>query len=50
MADTSVGDLDSNLVGLGRSNLDVFKGQGLAGLPGNGGLASDGLSFGRHDV
>jgi hypothetical protein len=50
VADTSVGDLDSNLVGLGRSNLDVFKGQGLAGLPGNGGLASDGLSFGRHDV
>lgn len=43
MADTSVVDLDADLVGLGRSNLDVLDAQRLAGLPGDGGLAGDGL-------
>lgn len=43
MADTSVVNLDADLVGLGRSNLDVLDAQRLAGLPGDGGLAGNGL-------
>lgn len=43
MADTGVVDLDTDLVGLGGSDLDVLDGQVLAGLPGDGGLAGDGL-------
>lgn len=44
MADTGIVDLDSDLVGLGRSNLDILDREVLAGLPGHGGLAGDGLS------
>lgn len=43
VANTSVVDLDTDLVGLGRSNFNVLNGQRLAGLPGDGGLAGDGL-------
>jgi hypothetical protein len=43
MENASVVDLDSNLVSLGGSDLDVLDGQLLAGLPGDGGLAGDGL-------
>lgn len=43
MAHASVVDLDSDLVGLGRSNFDIFDAELLAGLPGYGSLASDGL-------
>lgn len=43
MADTSVVDLDADLVGPGRKNFDILKAQRLAGLPGNGGLARNGL-------
>lgn len=50
VADSGVGDLDSNLSLLGRSNLDLFESQGLSSLPGNSGLASDGFSFSRHCV
>jgi hypothetical protein len=45
VANTSVKDLDANLVGLGRSNLDVFHGEGLPGAPRNRRLASDGLAY-----
>jgi hypothetical protein len=40
VANTSVKDLDANLVGLGRSNLDVFHGEGLPGAPRNRRLRS----------
>jgi hypothetical protein len=50
VANTSVVDLDTDLVGLGRSNLNVLNGQRLAGLPGDSGLTGDGLSYGRHYV
>lgn len=43
VADTSVVDLDADLVGPGRKDLDILNGQRLAGLPGNGGLARNGL-------
>ena len=43
MADTSVMNLDADFVGLGRSNLDILDAQRLASLPGDGGLAGDGL-------
>lgn len=43
MADTSVVNLDADLVGLGRSNLNVLEAQRLAGLPGDSGLAGNGL-------
>lgn len=45
VTDASVVYLDSNLVLLRRGNLDVFDGQILAGLPGNGGLAGDYLGW-----
>ena len=35
VADTSVVNLNAHLMRLGRSNLDVLNGQGLAGGPGN---------------
>ena len=38
MADTSVVDLNADLVGLGRGNLDGLDAQVLAGFPGNGSL------------
>lgn len=38
VADTCVVDLDTDLVGLGRRNLDILDGEGLSGGPGNGGL------------
>jgi hypothetical protein len=44
MADTGIVDLDSHLVSLGRSHLNILDGEVLAGLPGHGGLAGDGLS------
>lgn len=43
VADTGVLDLDSDLVGLGRSHLNVLIAELLAGAPGDGSLASDGL-------
>lgn len=43
MADSRVEDLDAHLVGLGRRHLDVLDAEILAGFPGHGGLASDGL-------
>jgi hypothetical protein len=43
MADTGVVNLDSDLVGLGGSDLNVLDAQLLAGLPGHGSLAGDGL-------
>lgn len=45
VANTSVVDLDSDLVGLGGSNLNILNGERLAGLPGDGGLAGDGLAM-----
>jgi hypothetical protein len=45
VANTSVVDLNSDLVGLGRSNLDVLNGERLAGLPGDGGLTGNGLAM-----
>jgi hypothetical protein len=50
VANTSVVDLNSDLVGLGRSNLDVLNGERLAGLPGDGGLTGNGLANSRHYV
>lgn len=47
VANTSVVDLDADLVSLGRSYLDIFNGKVLAGLPSDGGFASDGLC-GKH--
>lgn len=44
VADTGVVDLDTDFVSFGRSDLDVFDAKVLAGFPGNGGLASDGLA------
>lgn len=43
MADTGVVNLDADLVGSGRANLDILDAQRLAGFPGDGGLAGDGL-------
>lgn len=45
MADTRVCNLDSDLVGLGRRYLDVFIAELLAGAPGDGRLAGDGLQI-----
>lgn len=36
-------NLNADLVGLGGSDLDVLNGEVLAGLPGDGSLAGDGL-------
>lgn len=47
MAHSRVVDLDTDLVGLGRRDLDVLEGEVLAGLPGDGGLAGDGLRSAR---
>lgn len=44
MADARVVDLDADLMGLWRSDLDVLDAQLLASLPCNGCLAVDGLS------
>lgn len=49
VADTGVVDLNADLVGFGRCHLDVLNAEVLGGTPGNGGLASDGLTLGRHD-
>lgn len=43
MADTSVVNLNTDFVGLRRCNLDLLNAQVFAGLPGDGGLALDGL-------
>ena len=43
MADARVVDLDAHLVGPRRRYLDVFVAELLAGAPGDGGLAGDGL-------
>jgi hypothetical protein len=51
VAHASVVDLNSDLVRLGRSNFDIFDGKLLAGFPGHGSLAGDGLlldSIGQH--
>ena len=45
VANTSVVDLNSDLVGPGGSDLDILNGERLAGLPGNGGLTSNGLAM-----
>lgn len=41
VADTDVVNLDADLVGFGRSDLDILDGQVLASRPGHGGLAGD---------
>lgn len=38
VADAGVVDLDTDLVGLGRGNLNVLDGEVLAGFPGDSGL------------
>lgn len=43
VANTGIVNLNADLVGLGGSDLDILNGQVLAGLPGDGGLAGDGL-------
>jgi hypothetical protein len=43
VANTSVVDLDTDFVSLGRSDFDVLNRKVLAGLPGDGGLAGDSL-------
>lgn len=43
MADTSVVNLNTDFVGLRGCHLDLLNAQVLAGLPGDGGLALDGL-------
>lgn len=43
VANASVVNLDADLVGLGGSNLDVLNREALAGFPGNGSLAGNGL-------
>jgi hypothetical protein len=45
VANTSVVDLNSDLVGLRRSNLDILNGERLASLPGDGGLTGNGLAM-----
>jgi hypothetical protein len=45
MADTSVVDLDADLVGPGWCNLDVLDGEVLAGFPGDCGLMRVSSSF-----
>lgn len=50
VAETGVGDLDTNLARTRRLNLDFFDRHGLAGLPGDGGLAFDGLSLGHCSI
>jgi hypothetical protein len=49
VADTSVGNLDTDLMGAGRENLNILNRERLASFPGNGGLTSDSFTFGRHD-
>jgi hypothetical protein len=46
MADTGVVDLDADLVGLGRGDLDVLDAEVLACFPGHSGLAGNGLANG----
>lgn len=48
VADTGVVDLDSDLVGLGRGDLDVLNAQLFASLPGNGGFAGNRLGKRRR--
>ena len=48
VADARVGDLDADLVGLGRRDLDVLVGELLAGAPGDGRLAGDCLRRGQQ--
>ena len=43
MANASVVDLDADLVGSRRKNLNVLEAELLASAPGDSGLASDGL-------
>lgn len=50
VAQAGPGDLDPHLALPGRTNLDSLERERLTGLPSNGGLASDGLSSGRHCV
>jgi hypothetical protein len=50
VAHTGVVDLYPDLVGAGREDFDIFDDEVLAGFPGHGGLAGDGLAFsGGHD-
>lgn len=48
MADTGVVDLNADLVGLWRGNLNILDGEGLASTPGDGSLLQ--LSMGVLDV
>ena len=43
VADTSVVDLNADLVSLGGRDLNILNAELLASLPGDGGLAGDGL-------
>lgn len=45
MAEGVVEDLDPDLIRLGRVDRHLLDRDGLAGLPGDGGLASDGLQI-----
>jgi hypothetical protein len=45
VADTSVVNLNADLVGLGGSDLDVLDGERLAGSPGNGSLKNKNSSI-----
>lgn len=50
MTNASVVDLDADFVRSGGQDLYILKGQLLAGFPGDGGLAGDGLyDMDKHD-
>jgi len=50
VAETGVGDLDTDFALTRSADFDLFDGHGLAGFPGYGGLALDGLSFGHFGL
>ena len=50
VADTCVVDFNPNFVGFGRSNLNIFNAKVFSGLPGDSGLAGNGLQSRRHKI
>lgn len=48
MADSGMQDLDADLTLFGRSDLDIFDDEGLAGSPADGGFACNDLACGTH--